>query len=260
MNVAFVANYAADRARAFANDVWTASSCERCVFDGNACGGKGGGVYLDYSSSPAFTDARFERNYASDSGGALAVDGSSAPALTRVAIVNNTARDAGGGLYVGTYGVSHGSVPNMPTLTSCTIAGNTAVGRRMSSSGRTTAPTSQRDRGRVVQWANDRARTAVLLPVCARGFIALPRVRRSRARSAVRTSALGHHDQEQRVDYLLNDKNAEGREARCGPNTAAEDLVHEPDFEHVRCPYRLRGAGDDIRGRLACRRADQREC
>ena len=36
-------------------------------------------------------------------------------------------RDAGGGLYVGTYGVSHGSVPNMPTLTSCTIAGNTAL-------------------------------------------------------------------------------------------------------------------------------------
>ena len=127
VNVAFVANYAADRGGAFANDVWTASSCERCVFDGNACGGKGGGVYLDYSSSPAFTDARFERNYASDSGGALAVDGSSAPALTRVAIVNNTARDAGGGLYVGTYGVSHGSVPNMPTLTSCTIAGNTAL-------------------------------------------------------------------------------------------------------------------------------------
>ena len=124
-NVGFVANYAADRGGAIANDVYTFMSCSDCMLVGNACAGKGGGVYNDYSSSPYFERSTFVGNYALDGGGALGSDGSSEVELVDSDVIGNSARDLGGGLYLGTYGAVHAREPNSPRLTNTRVRDNT---------------------------------------------------------------------------------------------------------------------------------------
>ena len=86
-----------------------------CTFTANEAG-SGAGIYSAYSS-PEVSDCVFTDNHATSGGGAIQASDTSSPVFTRILCVGNRADDSGG---------AFGFAWNTPTVTSCTLSGNSA--------------------------------------------------------------------------------------------------------------------------------------
>ena len=86
-----------------------------CTFTTNDAG-SGAGIYSAYSS-PEVTDCVFTDNHATSVGGAIQASGPSSPVFTRVLCVGNSADYSGGAFEF---------AASTPTVTSCTLSGNSA--------------------------------------------------------------------------------------------------------------------------------------
>jgi hypothetical protein len=90
----------------------------RCVVKNNRCTFGGGAGYL-LSSSPSFTDTRFESNTGGSFGGVFDMGGSVASLIDRCVFIGNSAARAGA---VEVFGSS------APKITNCLFYGNTSTG------------------------------------------------------------------------------------------------------------------------------------
>ncbi len=89
-----------------------------CTITGNTAAAAGGGLYITSIASPQITQCMIAGNIAGVSGGGIFCETGALPKLDNCAILGNHARDTGGVYADESY----------PTLTHCTIAGNTAGG------------------------------------------------------------------------------------------------------------------------------------